>query len=86
MYGLAVLSVLLPVFYCLEFEVSPLFRQVSFAVSLIGLIYMWFLLVGLDPTDYRGLTQRCYSALSFGWFFMAARTHSNPRAQSRALS
>jgi hypothetical protein len=85
-YGLAVLSVLLPVFYCLEFEVSPGFKQVSFAVSLIGLAYMWFLLVGLDPMDYRGLTQRSHSALSFGWFFLAARGYPNAVPSRAALA
>ncbi|XUU60856.1 DUF998 domain-containing protein [Erythrobacter sp. HA6-11] len=86
MYGLAVLSVLLPVFYCLEFEVSPVFKQASFAVTLIGLVYMWFLLVGLDPMDYRGLTQRGHAILSFGWFILAARTHSNPLAAKPVLT
>ncbi len=84
-YGLAILSVLLPVFYSLEFEVSPIFRQVSFAVSVLGLVYMWFLLVGLDPLDYRGLTQRSHSALSFGWFIFAAGTYNNPLANKAAL-
>ncbi|MEM6492948.1 MAG: hypothetical protein AAF650_01085 [Pseudomonadota bacterium] len=85
MYGLAILSVLLPVFYCLEFEVSPAFRQLSFAISLLGLVYMWFLLVGLDPSDYRGLTQRSHAALSFGWFILASRTYKNALANKAAL-
>ena len=79
MYGLAIMSVLVPAFYCLEFDVSPRFQHASLAVSVLSLIYMWFLLVGLDPADYRGLTQRAHSAWSFGWLAFAAFAQHSAR-------
>ena len=30
-------------------------------------VYFWSMLVGLDPIDYRGLTQRFASVFIFGW-------------------
>ncbi|ANU06720.1 DUF998 domain-containing protein [Paraurantiacibacter namhicola] len=77
LYGLAIFAVLLPAFFATEFSdwLTPVGKQISLFVAFAGLFYMWFLLVGLDPAEYRGLTQRAYILLSFGWFlvpFMAA--------------
>ncbi|MEM9502213.1 MAG: hypothetical protein AAF941_10270 [Pseudomonadota bacterium] len=72
LYGLAVFSVLVPVFYAAEYPAKTAFKQVSLAVAFVSLLYMWLLLVGLEPPEYRGMTQRVASLASFGWFALAA--------------
>ena len=73
LYGLAIFSVLVPACVAAEFSVTPMMRQLSLAVAFLGLVYMWALFVQLDPSDYRGVTQRVFSAITFGWFALASR-------------
>ncbi len=72
--GLAIFSVLTPAFFVAEFPEwsdAPGFKVATLAVALIGMVYMWILLVGLDPAELRGLTQRASSVISFGWYGVA---------------
>ena len=85
MYGLAVFSVLVPAFYVAEFPVSKAMRQVSLAASFLGLVYMWPLFIGLDPPEYRGLTQRLSTLVSFGWVGLAALSYTKAEASRAAL-
>ncbi|MEM7701491.1 MAG: DUF998 domain-containing protein [Pseudomonadota bacterium] len=74
LYGMAVFSILVPAFVAAEFPVTPALRQLSLATAFLALIYMWaMLVVGIDPPEYRGLTQRAFSAVAFGWFLPIAR-------------
>ena len=74
LYGLAVFSVLVPACFAAEFPVGGGLRWLSLGVAFAGLIYMWALVfVGLDPPEYRGVTQRVFSLIAFGWFAIAAR-------------
>lgn len=74
LYGLAIFSILVPAFVAAEFPVTPTLRQVSLATAFLALIYMWALVfVGLDPPEYRGITQRVFSAIAFGWFALVSR-------------
>ena len=72
LYGLAIFSVLVPVFYAAELNPPPALRQLCFAASFIALIYMWGLLAGLEPSAIRGVTQRVASLVAFGWFLLPA--------------
>lgn len=72
LYGLAVFSVLVPAFYAAEFPGSAAFKQLSLLTAFIALLYMWGLLAGLEPAEYRGATQRIMSLISFGWFGVAS--------------
>ncbi|MGB3470987.1 MAG: DUF998 domain-containing protein [Erythrobacter sp.] len=72
LYGLAIFSVLVPAFYVAEYRTSRSIKQLSLAASFIALLYMWVLLVGLEPPEYRGVTQRIASLVSFGWFAVLA--------------
>jgi hypothetical protein len=40
--------------------------------SLAGVLYLWLNLMGFDPHDYRGLTQRVFSSINSLWPFAAA--------------
>lgn len=35
--------------------------------SLMGVLYLWLILVGLDPEGYTGLTQRIFGSINFLW-------------------
>ena len=72
LYGLAIFSVLVPVCYAAELNPPPALRQLSFAASFAALIYMWGLLAGLEPEAFRGVTQRVFSLVAFGWFLVPA--------------
>lgn len=72
LHGLAIFSVLVPTFYVAEYRTSRSIKQLSLAASFIALLYMWVLLVGLEPPEYRGVTQRAASLVSFGWFAVLA--------------
>lgn len=74
LYGLAIFLVLVPAFFVAEFPnttSSNWFRDFSLMTATLGLIYMWILLAGLDPIEYRGLTQRVATVLAFSWFGVA---------------
>lgn len=85
LYGLAIFSVLVPVFFATEFPSSVSFRQISLAIAFVGLLYMWQLLVGLEPPEYRGVTQRVSAFLSFGWFGLAAFLYRSAGGSRKAL-
>lgn len=74
-YGLPIFLVLVPAFFVAEFhDIFPgkWFRDISLLTALLSLAYMWMLLVGFDPPEFRGLTQRAATMISFGWYALAA--------------
>ncbi|MEO1048434.1 MAG: DUF998 domain-containing protein [Pseudomonadota bacterium] len=74
LYGLAVFSVLVPACFAAEFPLGGGSRWLSLAVAFAGLVYLWaMVLVGLEPPEYRGVTQRVFSLIAFGWFAIASR-------------
>lgn len=76
LYGLAIFSVLVPAFFVAEFGqryLQPWLVPFSLLISLLSLAYMWLLLVGLDPPETMGLTQRVFTLVSFGWYAVVAR-------------
>ncbi|MEM1381904.1 MAG: DUF998 domain-containing protein [Pseudomonadota bacterium] len=74
LYGLAVFSILVPACFAAEFPQGSGSRWLSLAVAFAGLVYLWGMaLVGLDPPEYRGVTQRVFSLIAFGWFAFASR-------------
>ena len=84
-YGLAVFSIFVPAFFVAEFPVSKAMRHISLAASFLGLLYMWPLFIGLDPPEYRGLTQRLSTVVSFGWFLFPSILYSSADASRAAL-
>lgn len=70
LYGIGLTIMIIPFFACYELKnqnISKLFFKVSLVSGFLIFIYMWSMLVGLDPTNYRGLTQRIASMFIFGW-------------------
>ena len=70
MYALGVVNLIAPAFSLLE---SPRLRdnKIAFGVtalaSVCGVIYLWLNLVGADPQNLRGLTQRIFSLINSLW-------------------
>lgn len=75
MYGLPIFSVLVAPFFAAEFRNAwkpDWFKQYSLFTGMVSLFFMWILIVGIEPQEYMGLTQRISSIFSFGWFAVAA--------------
>jgi hypothetical membrane protein len=69
-YGIGLSMMILPFVSCYEFKGSSIDKKyfpITIIVGLVIFIYFWSMLVGLDPLEYRGLTQRIASVLIFGW-------------------
>ncbi|MEM9361144.1 MAG: DUF998 domain-containing protein [Bacteroidota bacterium] len=70
LYGIGLSFMLLPFAACYELKTENVrnrFFSISIMAGFIVFIYFWAMLVGLDPTDYRGVTQRVASIFIFGW-------------------
>lgn len=74
LYGIGIFSVLTPLLYLVELgpQASPRIRWVSCWTSLLGMAYLWMMVTGIDPPDYRGLSQRLALLPAFGWYTFAA--------------
>ncbi len=81
-YGMGVVLMILPFVACYELKNESL-NQSFFTISLFSgfviFIYLWSIFVGLDPSNYRGLTQRIASIFIFGWIAYLAFTLSNKK-------
>jgi hypothetical membrane protein len=70
LYALGVVNLIAPALSLLE---SPRLRDnklafgVTALVSVCGVIYLWLNLVGADPQNLRGLTQRVFSSINSLW-------------------
>ncbi|WMJ70628.1 DUF998 domain-containing protein [Stenotrophomonas sp. 24(2023)] len=74
LYGVGIFSVLTPLLFLVELgpQASSRIRWVSCWTSLLGMAYLWMMVTGMDPPDYRGLTQRLALLPAFGWYAFAA--------------
>jgi hypothetical membrane protein len=69
-YGIGLSMMILPFVSCYEFKGSSIDKKyfpITIIAGLVIFIYFWSMLVGLDPVEYRGLTQRIASVVIFGW-------------------
>lgn len=74
-YGMGMVLMILPFMACYELKnenLKPLFFRISLICGALNFIYLWSVFVGLDPADYRGLTQRIASVFIFGWIAIFA--------------
>ena len=87
LYGAGLTLMILPFIACYELKnekVSKLFFRVSLIFGSVIFVYLWSMLVGLDPANYKGLTQRIASMFIFGWIayfaFELTKTVTNKSA------
>ncbi|WP_152553491.1 DUF998 domain-containing protein [Erythrobacter longus] len=70
LYAIGIINILGPALTLLECDREALRkRMIGFTVfcSLMGVLYLWVILVGLDPEGYTGLTQRIFGSINFLW-------------------
>ena len=76
-YGMGLSFMILPFVAMYELKgtsVDRRFFSLTILAGCILFVYFWALLVGLDPAEYRGLTQRIASVFIFGWVAFYAST------------
>ena len=79
-YGIGLSLMLLPFIACYELKnenINKRFFTLSLISGIVIFVYLWSMLVGLDPSNYRGLTQRIASVFIFGWISYLAYTLKN---------
>jgi len=70
LYGIGLSLMILPFVACYELknsEINSRFFNTSLIAGFVIFVYLWAMLIGLDPANYRGLTQRIASVFIFGW-------------------
>lgn len=89
-YGLTMFYVLVPA--CFAAELPSAFRTrflINFLLlsAVLSLVYMWSLLMGLEPHVTRGLTQRIAILIIFCWYPVASYTllRSHASASKEAI-
>ena len=74
-YGMGLSLMILPFVCCFELKghiLNKQFYTISLLSGAIIFLYFWLTFVGLDPENYKGLTQRLVSVVIFGWIAYAA--------------
>ena len=75
LYTIGVINLIAPALSCLDSAALRNHRMayaVTAFVSIAGVVYLWLNLLGLDPQDFKGLTQRVFSSINSLWPFAAA--------------
>lgn len=70
-YGLGLFIMILPFVFLYELGGqlnNKAVHRISITAGLIMFFYLWTMIAGLDPINYRGLTQRLFGIVVFGWF------------------
>ncbi len=72
-YGFGLFIMILPFVFLYESRGllhKKLLERLSVVAGLLMFLYLWSVIAGLDPVNYRGLTQRLFGVVVFGWFAM----------------
>jgi hypothetical protein len=70
-YGLGLFIMILPFVFLYELGDqlnNKTVRRISITAGLLMFFYLWSMIARLDPINYRGLTQRIFGIVVFGWF------------------
>ena len=85
-YGFGMVLMILPFIACYELKnenIKKAFFPISLICGFVIFIYLWSMLVGLDPTNFKGLTQRIASLFIFGWMaYLAFELSKKPVANT----
>src|SRR5690606_29672878 len=46
---------------------SRLLNRITLICGFLTFFYLWSMIIGIDPPNYRGITQRLYVIVLFGW-------------------
>lgn len=86
LYGLTISIMLLPFAFLYEIDkknISNLTKSLAIIVTVIIFFYFWSLLLGFDPSEKRGLTQRIFGVTLFGWFSYSAYILNTLQAENK---
>lgn len=80
-YAIGFALVLAPALLAYELKgvVGERSLRIAVAVSVLALLYFWLSISGLDPVNYRGLTQRVFAAVTLCWISYVAFDVLRPR-------
>ncbi len=75
LYGIGMCVMLIPIVFL--YEQKGMFSEravhaISLSAGLLMFLYLWSMVAGLDPVQYRGVTQRLFAIVVFGWFSFIA--------------
>lgn len=72
LYGVGGFSLMLvPAFFAAEVQQAPdnqVLRQVSLVVAFLSVAYIWSMIVRVELPEFRGLVQRIFTVMYFGWY------------------
>jgi len=74
-YSIGLLTIIAPAMSHIETRAWSNHRRayaITALTSFAGMLYLWLNLVGADPADFRGLTQRVFSSINSLWPFLVA--------------
>jgi len=74
-YGLANVLIVVPVIFALEMRnlyQSKTFQDFCVLVTLVHVIFIWFINYGFLPVEYKGVSQRIWVAITLVWYGVAA--------------
>jgi hypothetical protein len=69
-YGIGLFIMILPFVFLYELNElkTKQLHNFSIAAGFLMFFYFWLMIARLDPVEYRGLTQRLFGLVVFGWF------------------
>jgi len=71
LYGLGLVVIIITFVFLYELNdmiTNKTLHILSLIAGFLMFLYLWSMIAGLDPTNYRGLTQRIFGIIVFGWF------------------
>lgn len=74
-FGVGLFIMMVPFVFLYELNrliIERLFHTLTIVAGFIMFFYLWSIIARLDPVDYRGLTQRIFGLVVFGWFSYVA--------------
>lgn len=76
LFGIGGFSLMLvPAFFAAELARHPrtvALRRLSLLVAFVSASYIWSMWVHVEPAQYRGLIQRVFTVMYFGWYSVAS--------------
>ncbi|MEW7280147.1 DUF998 domain-containing protein [Aquimarina sp. 2201CG1-2-11] len=82
LYGIGISVMMLPLAFLYEMKernTNSFTKNISILVAALTFIYFWAMIAGLDPSEHRGLTQRTFGFILFGFVSYTAYVTSKQR-------
>ncbi|MDY8136126.1 DUF998 domain-containing protein [Aquimarina sp. 2201CG5-10] len=83
LYGIGISIIMLPLAFLYELKrenINRFTKNISILSTILIFFYLWAMIAGLDPAEYRGLTQRIFGGFTFGFISYTAYITSRLKA------